>query len=456
MKIISYTDINNNPIYIDEQTEPFPYFEKSKKWLDFEDINTCSLVKEDSSYLTNIELYENKLKEAKDYSTEFPIGYACELGKSTIYRIRFSELFQLVMEQPPSTALLDFVASDSNNIEKELKGIMQNVNTLFQKIATQNDVQKEGVITVDIEKIVVNVVDDAIKPLYENNFFHFLIACAFLQYYIELTIYSFYPFAALKIYETILGTTFNRECAEYRSLTLANNNKTYDITPFLDYAIAQTSKFICEEKEKLSYDLGKLVGTKEVMVDNTILQKLFLLESQNQLKSSYINTNFNVHLMPIGTHKSDHTDIVNRIVVDNVDVREVYDINSVTDWFRYEFISLFKGNISYKKCSCCGRFFIPSGRSDSEYCDRINPEYNRLCKEIGATLTFTKRHENDAIHQAYTRAYRRMDSRKRSMYLSKKEFTEWSKTAREKRKLCEDGEISFDEFQAWLDESKRK
>jgi hypothetical protein len=47
-----------------------------------------------------------------------------------------------------------------------------------------------------------------------------------------------------------------------------------------------------------------------------------------------------------------------------------------------------------------------------------------------------------------------MDSRKRTHYISKKEFTEWSKTARKKRKLCEDGQISLDEFQAWLDESK--
>ena len=40
------------------------------------------------------------------------------------------------------------------------------------------------------------------------------------------------------------------------------------------------------------------------------------------------------------------------------------------------------------------------------------------------------------------------------MYISKKEFTEWSKTAREKRKLCEEGQITLAEFQTWLDESK--
>lgn len=42
------------------------------------------------------------------------------------------------------------------------------------------------------------------------------------------------------------------------------------------------------------------------------------------------------------------------------------------------------------------------------------------------------------------------------MYISKKEFTEWSKTAREKRSLCENGEMTLEEFQAWLDESKRR
>ena len=86
--------------------------------------------------------------------------------------------------------------------------------------------------------------------------------------------------------------------------------------------------------------------------------------------------------------------------------------------------------------------------------ERIDTASGKTCKEVGAINTFAKKHENDEIHQAYTKAYRRMDSRKRTMYISKKEFTEWSKTAREKRKLCEEGQITLAEFQSWLDESK--
>lgn len=43
-----------------------------------------------------------------------------------------------------------------------------------------------------------------------------------------------------------------------------------------------TADFINGEKEKLSHDLDMLVGANDVMVDNTILQKFYLLESQKK------------------------------------------------------------------------------------------------------------------------------------------------------------------------------
>lgn len=43
-----------------------------------------------------------------------------------------------------------------------------------------------------------------------------------------------------------------------------------------------TTDFINGEKEKLSHDLDILVGANDVMVDNTILQKFYLLESHKK------------------------------------------------------------------------------------------------------------------------------------------------------------------------------
>lgn len=69
----------------------------------------------------------------------------------------------------------------------------------------------------------------------------------------------------------------------------------------------------------------------------------------------------------------------------------------------------------YKQCKNSGRFFISSGKSDSEYCERIDTPSGKTCKEVGALNTFAQKHENDEINQAYTKAYRRMDSRKRTL-----------------------------------------
>jgi uncharacterized OB-fold protein len=228
----------------------------------------------------------------------------------------------------------------------------------------------------------------------------------------------------------------------------------YDIAEFINYGIRMTAAFLDYQKDLLQCDFDMLLMKDKLFSEYDTLQYLYLMESKDNMRDTYTSTSFNTHLMPVGVHAFNHLDVVNKIIDENMPVREVYDINSVQDWFRYEFMYLAKGNVLYKQCKNCGRFFIPSGRSDSEYCERIDTASGKTCKEVGAINTFAKKHENDEIHQAYTKAYRRMDSRKRTMYISKKEFSEWSKTAREKRKLCEEGQITLEEFQTWLDESK--
>lgn len=55
------------------------------------------------------------------------------------------------------------------------------------------------------------------------------------------------------------------------------------------------------------------------------------MESKEQSKDSYSNTSFNVHLMPVGIHDFNHRSVVEKIIVDYMNVREIYDLNSVQD-----------------------------------------------------------------------------------------------------------------------------
>ena len=131
-----------------------------------------------------------------------------------------------------------------------------------------------------------------------------------------------------------------------------------------------------------------------------------------------------------------------------------YPLVTMDDVIRFDVMQMLVNKIKFKPCKCCGEYFIPAGRSNSEYCDRIMKNETRPCSEIGALKTFDIVHKNDDIHKAYITAYRRMDSRQRSKLITKDEFKEFGKLARAERKKCYNGEITLEQFQDWLDEHR--
>lgn len=429
-------------------------FESIKDMLGYGKFTTEEIIENGFIPEEHIAEIDSKMEDASHLLCHFPIGYTYDENKTSYYRIALSEHMQLVKEYPAGASILDFIALDTNEIVSYMKDMKNNINALIdEKANTTVDGECASLDFIDVTRVATKY---TLSALFKDNFFLFLINCCFLQYVTEVFVYSFYPFIALKHYNQILGDAFYYdESIEYLQADMnESEDKLYDVNKFIDYGIRMTAKFIDYQKDMLTADFDMLMMKDKLFAEYDTLQYLYLMESKDNMRDTYTSTSFNTHLMPVGVHQFNHLDVVNKIIDENMPVREVYDINSVQDWFRYEFMYLAKGNVLYKQCKNCGRFFIPSGRADSEYCERIDPASGKTCKEVGAINTFVKKHENDEIHQAYTKAYRRMDSRKRTMYISKKEFTEWSKTAREKRKLCEDGQITLEEFQAWLDESK--
>ena len=159
---------------------------------------------------------------------------------------------------------------------------------------------------------------------------------------------------------------------------------TYDLekSPYFDIVIHYTYDYLKKAKEQLSHDLGLLLEesgndtpstdktedtkitapdtnnnlpdtsdrpdnpTKDTVISPAV--RLFLLEQQNKLSGSYLDTHFTTHLL------MDHfvTDLLDlpsflqkktsaQPEYDNVpSVHEVYDIETMNDWFRFELISL--------------------------------------------------------------------------------------------------------------------
>ena len=426
-------------------------FETIKDALGYANLSTEEIIAKGHLSEASIAMIDKKMEEAHDLLCHFPIGYTYDENKMSSYRIALSEQFQIVKKYPSGTSILDFIALETEDIVAYMKNMSENITKMIEQKASTPDA--DGIIRFNFTDVTKTAVNSTLATLHNDNFFLFLVNCCFLQYVTELFVYNFYPFIALEHYKKILGDDFYYD-EDTDILMPEEDGGLYDISKFINYGIHMTAAFLDYQKELLQSDFDMLLMKDKLFSEYDTLQYLYLMESKDNMRDTYTGTSFNTHLMPIGVHAFNHLDVVNKIIDENMPVREVYDINSVQDWFRYEFMYLAKGNVLYKQCKNCGRFFIPSGRSDSEYCERIDAASGKTCKEVGAINTFAKKHENDEIHQAYTKAYRRMDSRKRTMYISKKEFTEWSKTAREKRKLCEKGQISLEEFQAWLDKSK--
>ena len=136
------------------------------------------------------------------------------------------------------------------------------------------------------------------------------------------------------------------------------------------------------------------------------------------------------------------------------EIVELYEIDTIKDLLRFEFIKMIEHDIFIKKCKNCERFFIPKRRADTEYCDRIFGETGRRCSEVGATLRYEKKVASNPILDAHKKAYRRLNSRTRNKKMTQAEFIAWADEAAKKRDACLTGELGFDEFIAWLEQGR--
>ena len=114
----------------------------------------------------------------------------------------------------------------------------------------------------------------------------------------------------------------------------------------------------------------------------------------------------------------------------------------------YDFSSSLEYNLPFKMCKNCNVPFIPKGRIDSLYCDRIMPGFKVKCSAIGAINTY-KNNQSD-IEAHFYAARKRYTTRVSRNPLLKTEFEAWKIKAKQKLIAYRNGEISADEFKQWF------
>ena len=104
-------------------------------------------------------------------------------------------------------------------------------------------------------------------------------------------------------------------------------------------------------------------------------------------------------------------------------------------------------------CKNCLRYFAVTGKSSTEYCDRVCDSKGRTCREIGAINTWTQRKQGDEVFKEYRREYKKRFARINAGRLTKSAFYAWSEEARKKKEDCDNGTITPEDFSRWLKES---
>lgn len=183
----------------------------------------------------------------------------------------------------------------------------------------------------------------------------------------------------------------------------------------------------------------------------TPAQRMFILMHES---GSGLSGNFNMTLA--SEHDFDRSANLGTIKAtlqeSEAGLLEEYELNTPDSLVALEMFRTITEALPIKKCRCCGEFFVPSGRSDSEYCSRISLGEEKRCAQIGAMKTFKGKYAENPIYTEYNRAYKRNHSRLRNGKLYEEEFRDWSIAARKARDEFTKENKSVEEFKEKLKE----
>ncbi len=233
-----------------------------------------------------------------------------------------------------------------------------------------------------------------------------------------------------------------------------------EITHGAMIALSLILEDIEKKRERLNLEFDYITSENDNLQGTSAMQRLFLLDLKRKsngeqtyytdqttdqtLKSTFMPT------LPALWSEKNFEKAKDKLIDGNIEIVQMYEVFILDDLIRFELFHIITEQLLFKKCKYCGHYFVPIGRSDIEYCDRVYTGETKPCSQVGAIKLYESSKANDEIYIAYKKAYRRMHSRTRTKKLSKTDFLEWSDQATKKRDECYNGIITFEEFMGWL------
>ena len=229
-----------------------------------------------------------------------------------------------------------------------------------------------------------------------------------------------------------------------RVLTYENEIQKYSESNHLDKRefLHAFEACILERQAAVEKTLNQILGNANLDSGQSAMARLYKLEQDDDFFRRYWCSRFESYIGKVNESANKYANLT--------------VLNTVDDMMRYELVQIILRNVEYKLCQNCGKLFVPSRRADSVYCDRIMPGQDKPCATVGAYLVLLEKRKAHPELLVYRRAYERLYKRLEMGYITQTDFADWDKRARDKRDVCHKGELAFEVFEMWIDETSRR
>lgn len=354
---------------------------------------------------------DNKTATKKEIK---PISYGFISGGKIYFKVKCDFLNEFSYYNTLGKDLIDFVWFN----EKLARDIFEMVFDYYPILRHKKD---------DYWFIAAGLIDSAEKFLNLNSYFSM-----YLLGFIDFLLTS-------NIDSRLLSNVAVEEFLRYGYLVESETNQIFDLDK---HELIDVFLYSMKERQALvSITLDKVLKEKDSSTASA-LARFYEYENNDEL----FRENWSSHFESFFGKRAESTTGIVQLTV----------LNRIDDMMRYELVQMLVRNVKYKYCQNCKKLFIPSGRSDSLYCDRVMQGEEKACKEIGAQIAAKKKLENNDELKIYRLAYQRLKKRVEFEYMSAEEFDKWNAEALPMRNECTAGKLSFDEFKAWIDKSSRQ
>lgn len=138
---------------------------------------------------------------------------------------------------------------------------------------------------------------------------------------------------------------------------------------------------------------------------------------------------------------------INAVLSGNLIVEDGYAVQTVRDMAMLELSKMIVSDIRVRRCAFCNQLFIPVGKHDTRYCNRIPEGYTQTCQALGSSRNYAEKMQKENADALYRKMYKRLHQRKQKGAMTEKSFKKWQGDAQYQLERCKNGEITLEEFE---------